>query len=110
MIENILFVNVYERRGLICTVFPAFELLNQNTLSLAATMKHRGSRIELPSESLKKKHVWLGKTLISFDNINVLVDSKSLLTGLSKPSMCVVYFVLCLIVKHNDKISARGQL
>ena len=36
-IENILFVNVYEQRGLICTVFSAFELLKQNTLSFAAT-------------------------------------------------------------------------
>ena len=39
------------------------------------------------------KHVWPGKTLISLNNINVFVDSKSLLTGLSKPSLGVVFLL-----------------
>ena len=39
---NILFVNEYERRSLIRTVFPAFKSLKQNTLSLAATTEYRG--------------------------------------------------------------------
>ena len=96
------------------TILPAFELLKQNTLSLAATIKHLRYHIALLSDSFFK-HVWLGKNLISLDNINVLVDSKFLLTGLSKPSVCVIFkcFVLqnvCLIVKHSNKISERGQL
>ena len=49
-------------------------------------------QITLPSERFLKR-VWLGKTLISLDNINALVESKSLLTGLSKHSFGVVFLL-----------------
>ena len=57
------------------------------------------------------KHVWPGKTLISLDNINVLVDSKSLLTGLSKPSLGVVFLLSLTYYKtERQNISTRTEL
>ena len=100
-IENIVFVNVYcdERRGLICTVFSGFLIIE--TKYAIACSHHEASwmpHITLPSERILK-HVWGEKTLISLDNINVLAESKSLLTGLSKPSFGVAVFLLSYVSK-----------
>ena len=70
-------------------------LLKQNTLSLVATTNHRGCHDGTYCFTFINMHVWLGKTLISLDNIlvNVLGDSMSLLTGLSKPSFGIVFLL-----------------
>ena len=75
--------------------FSAFELLKQSTLSLAATTKLRGCHEGTYCITFREvlKHIWLGKTLISLDNSNVLMDSKALLTGVSKPSLDVVFLL-----------------
>ena len=59
-------VNIQNRKHFVgkCIVIPAFELLKQNTLSLAANTTHRGCHGGTYCITFRKalKHVCLGKT------------------------------------------------